>query len=238
MTTETDENYLKEIFMLELDHDHATTTLLADRLGFSAATVTGQLKKLASLSLVAYSPYRGATLTEAGRAIALETIRHHRLLETYLAQALGVPWDRVHVEAERLEHVISEYLEDRIDEMLDHPVVDPHGSPIPSREGTMQEHGQVRLTDLGTGERAEIIEVNDRDPRLLERLDELGLRLGTRLRVSAIEPLDGLITVEVGNERHTLGQTSARQITVRIEEAVARRRALGGQKNGQSTRSE
>jgi DtxR family Mn-dependent transcriptional regulator len=236
MTTETDQNYLKEIYMLELDHDHATTNLLADRLGFSAATVTGQLKKLAGLNLVAYSPYRGATLTQAGRSIALETIRHHRLLETYLAQALGVPWDRVHVEAERLEHVISEYLEDRIDEMLDHPVVDPHGSPIPSREGTMLETRGVRLTDLQAGERAEIIEVNDRDPRLLERLDELGLRLGTRLRVFAIEPLDGLIVVEVGSEKHTLGQTSASQIIVHVEEGEIRRRPLGGRENGQSTR--
>ena len=214
MTTETDQNYLKEIYMLELDHDHATTTLLAERLGFSAATVTGQLKKLAGLELVAYSPYRGVTLTNAGRAIALETIRHHRLLETYLAQALGIPWDRVHVEAERLEHVISEYLEERIDEMLHHPVIDPHGSPIPSREGAIEDNGRVRLTSLGVGERAQIIEVNDRDPRLLERLDELGLTLGTLVTITSIEPIDRLITVEVGSRTLTLGQTSASQIIV------------------------
>ncbi len=216
MTTDTDQDYLKEIYMLELDREHATTTLLADRLGFSAATVTGQLKKLAGLELVYYSPYRGATLTEAGRLIALETIRHHRLLETYLAEALGVPWDRVHVEAERLEHVISEYLEDRIDEMLDHPLTDPHGSPIPSREGTVMDNGRVRLTSLKPGESAEIIEVNDRDPRLLERLDELGLSLGTRVVVKSIEPVDGLITISVGKLQHTLGQNSAGQLIVNV----------------------
>jgi len=224
MTTDTDQDYLKEIYMLELDHEHATTTLLADRLGFSAATVTGQLKKLAGLELVSYSPYRGATLTEAGRLIALETIRHHRLLETYLAEALGVPWDRVHVEAERLEHVISEYLEDRIDEMLDHPQTDPHGSPIPSREGTVTDNGRVRLTSLGPGESAEIIEVNDRDPRLLERLDELGLRLGTLLVVNSIEPVDGLITISVGKEQHTLGQNSAGQLIVNLCENATENR--------------
>lgn len=216
MTTETDQNYLKEIFMLELDHDHATTTLIAERLGFSAATVTGQLKKLAGLELVAYSPYRGVTLTDAGRAIALETIRHHRLLETYLAQALGVPWDRVHVEAERLEHAISEYLEERIDEMLDHPVIDPHGSPIPSREGSIEDNGRVRLTSLSVSDRAQIIEVNDRDPRLLERLDELGLALGTTLSIVAIEPIDGLITIKTGPRTLTLGQTSASQLIVKV----------------------
>lgn len=216
MTTETDENYLKEMYMLEQDHDHATTTLLADRLGFSAATVTGQLKKLADHNLVTYSPYQGANLTEAGRAIALETIRHHRLLETYLAHALGIPWNRVHVEAEKLEHVISEYLEERIDQMLNHPVVDPHGSPIPSREGAIEDTGHVRLTDLRLGDHAEIVEVNDHYAGLLERLDELGLRLGTRLEVSGIEPFDGLITVTVESGTYTLGQTSAKQLRVKV----------------------
>lgn len=216
MTTETDQRYLKEIFLIERDCEHATTTSLAERLGFSAATVTGQLKKLAGLELIDYSPYRGARLTEAGRAVALETIRHHRLLETYLARALGVPWDRVHVEAERLEHAISEYLEDRIDEMLDHPDFDPHGSPIPSRAGTMRDNGRLRLKDLEVGDVATIVEVDDRDPRLLMRLDELGLRLDTQLRVEAFEPVDGLITISVGSERRTLGQTSASQLIVKV----------------------
>ena len=215
MVSQTDEDYLKEIYLLELDHDHATTTSLADRLGFSAATVTGQLKKLAALELVSYSPYRGVTLTHAGRAIALGTIRRHRLLETYLVRALGLPWDRVHAEAERLEHAISDYLEDRIDAALGHPVIDPHGSPIPSREGAMQENDRLRLTALHPGDRAEIIEVNDHDPRLLARLDELQLGLGTRMTIVSVEPLDGLITLAVDERRCTLGQTSASQLIVR-----------------------
>lgn len=216
MTSETDQNYLKEIYLLELDNDCATTSSLAGRLGFSAATVTGQLKKLAGLNLITYSRYRGATLTQAGRAIALETVRHHRLLETYLERALGIPWDRVHIEAERLEHVISEYLEDRIDELLDHPVVDPHGSPIPTRDGAIQDHGRLRLADLAVGDRAEIVEVNDRDPRLLTRLDELGMGLRTEVEVESREPLDGLVTLHVDGEEHVLGRTSAAQIIVRL----------------------
>jgi DtxR family transcriptional regulator, Mn-dependent transcriptional regulator len=216
VATETDENLLKEIYTLERDNGHATTSLLADRLGFSPATVTGQLKKLSGLNLIEYSPYQGATLTEAGRAIALEVIRHHRLLETYLASALRIPWDRVHVEAERLEHVISEYLEDRIDELLDHPSVDPHGSPIPSRSGEVDDHDRVRLSELIPETVAEVIEVNDRDPKLLERIGSLGLRPGTRLRVVDVEPIDGLIAVSVEGRRFTIGQTSASQVMVRI----------------------
>jgi DtxR family Mn-dependent transcriptional regulator len=127
MKTEADENYLKEIYTLGLDHANITNSLLADRLGYSPSTITGQLKKLANLQWVVYEPYQGVTLTETGRAIALEVIRHHRLIETYLAQALNIPRDRVNEEAEKLEHALSEYLEERIDELLGHPSTDPHG---------------------------------------------------------------------------------------------------------------
>jgi len=215
MTTETDQNYLKEIYALENDHGHATTSMIAERLGYSPATVTGQLKKLSGRDLVLYSPYQGATLTESGRAAALEIIRHHRLLETYLARALKVPWDRVHGEAEKLEHAISEYLEERIDTLLDHPDVDPHGSPIPSREGVMRSNGSLRLADLPVGTHAKIVEVNDRDPALLARLEELRLHPGARVEIIAIEPVDGLITIRISGALETLGQTSASQLIVR-----------------------
>jgi len=215
MKTEADENYLKEIYTLELDHNHVTTSMLADRFGYSAATVTGMLKKLAALKWVIYEPYQGVTLTDTGRTIALEVIRHHRLIETYLAQALGIPWDRVHEEAEKMEHVLSEYLEARIDELLGHPSFDPHGSPIPARDGSLPAIDRLRLTDLPSGSEAEIVEVHDRDPKLLTHLDHLNLRPNTRIRVIEIEPLDGLITLRVGGETHVLGPKTASQIIVK-----------------------
>jgi DtxR family Mn-dependent transcriptional regulator len=215
MRTEADENYLKEIYLLGLDHERVTTSMLANRFGCSPATVTGMLKKLAGLHWVAYEPYQGVTLTSVGREIALEVIRHHRLIETYLAQALNLPWDRVHAEAERLEHVLSEYLEERIDERLGHPSIDPHGSPIPSHEGIIQESGRLRLIDLPNGASAEIVEVNDRDPKLLTLLDKLELFPKTQITVLDLEPIDELITIQVSGHVHTLGQTSASQIIVR-----------------------
>ena len=216
MKTEADENYLKEIYNLELDHGQVTTSMLADRFGYSPATVTGMLKKLAGLKWVVYEPYQGVTLTDTGRAIALEVVRHHRLLETYLSQALNIPWDRVHEEAEKLEHVLSEYLEARIDELLGHPSVDPHGSPIPAPDGSIPETDRLRLAALPAGTSAEIVEVYDRDPKLLARLDALKLHPKTRLRVVDVEPLDGLITIQVLGETHVLGPATASQITVRL----------------------
>jgi DtxR family Mn-dependent transcriptional regulator len=215
MRTIAEENYLKEIYTLELDHDHVTTSMLAERLGYSPATITGMLKKLATLQWVVYEPYQGVTLTETGQAIALEVIRHHRLIETYLAQALNIPWDRVHDEAEKLEHVLSEYLEERIDELLGHPSVDPHGSPIPSHNGEIQDSGRVRLSDLSSGDYAEIVEVDDHDPKLLARLDALHLHPKTRLQVIEVEPIDRLIKIRVSREIHTLGQNTTGQILVR-----------------------
>ena len=215
MKTETDENYLKEIYELSLDHEHVTTSMLADRLGHSPPTVTGQLKKLASLKWVVYAPYQGVTLTDTGRAIALEVIRHHRLIETFLAQALGIPWDRVHAEAEKMEHTLSEYLEERIDELLDHPSVDPHGAPIPSRDGVIPDTHRLRLVDLPVGTTAQVVEVSDRDPDLLVYLDKLNLRPGMEFEVLNVEPIDGLITIRAANRIDTLGQNSASRIFVK-----------------------
>ncbi|WP_455382690.1 metal-dependent transcriptional regulator [Salinispira pacifica] len=215
MTTETDQNYLKETYALEREHDIVTTSMLADRFGTSAATVTGMLKKLAARGWVVYRRYKGITLTPAGRAIALDVVRHHRLLETYLSRALGVPWDRVHEEAERLEHVLSDYLEDRIDEMLGHPEFDPHGAPIPGRDGTLPEPERTPLSAMDAGTTVEIVEVSDRDREILRYLDRLKLSLHTRLTVVKREPVDGLLSIRVKGKEITLGERAARQIFVR-----------------------
>ena len=215
MKTEADENYLKEIYTLGLDHEHVTTSMLAERFGYSPATITGMLKKLSNLDWVFYEPYRGVTLTETGRAIALEVIRHHRLIETYLYQALNIPWERVHAEADRLEHALSEYLEERIDELLGHPTTDPHGSPIPSTAGQILNPVHLRLADLSVGDQAEIIEVNDRNPELLIHLERLHLHPQVQFTVTSVEPIDGLITILASGQTHILGQTSANQIIVK-----------------------
>jgi DtxR family transcriptional regulator, Mn-dependent transcriptional regulator len=215
MRSVAEENYLKETYALQLEHNQVTTSMLADRIGHAAPTVTGMLKKLASRKLVSYEPYQGVTLTKSGRAAALEVIRHHRLLETYLTRALGVPWDRVHEEAEKLEHVLSEYLEGLIDEYLGHPASDPHGSPIPSPDLSIKEPDRLRLSDLPAGSWAQVVEVGDHEPALLARLGEMHLGLETRLQVLEVESIDGLITILVAGKKHILGQTAASQIIVR-----------------------
>jgi DtxR family transcriptional regulator, Mn-dependent transcriptional regulator len=215
MRTETDENYLKEIYTLSLDNPQITTSLLAHRLGYSPATITGQLKKLANLQWVVYEPYQGVTLTDTGRAIALEVIRHHRLIETYLAQALNIPWDRVHEEAEKLEHALSEYLEERIDELLGHPSVDPHGAPIPTYDGMISNSNRLKLANLPKGAIAEVVEVNDRDPGFLIHLSRINLLPGTQFEVLDVETFDGLITLRISNQVQILGQTSANRILVK-----------------------
>jgi DtxR family transcriptional regulator, Mn-dependent transcriptional regulator len=215
LPSEAEENYLKETYSLQLEHGQVTTSMLADRIGHSPPTVTGMLKKLASRKLVSYEPYQGVTLTRSGRAAALEVIRHHRLLETYLNRALGIPWDRVHEEAEKLEHVLSEYLEGSIDEYLGHPSSDPHGSPIPSPDLSIREPDRLHLSDLPSGSSAQVVEVDDREPALLARLAEMNLGVGTKLRVLEVEPVDGLITILVAEQKQILGQTAASQIIVR-----------------------
>ena len=215
MRSEAEENYLKETYTLQLEHSQVTTSMLADRIGHSPPTVTGMLKKLASRNWVTYEPYQGVTLTKSGRAAALKVIRHHRLLETYLTRALGIPWDRVHEEAEKLEHALSEYLEGLIDEYLGHPASDPHGSPIPSIDGSIKEPERLHLSELPAGSTAQVVEVGDREPGLLARLSEIHLGLKTKLQVLEVEPIDRLITILVAGQKHVLGQTTASQIIVR-----------------------
>jgi len=215
MRSAAEENYLKETYALQLEHNQVTTSMLADRIGHAAPTVTGMFKKLASRKLVSYEPYQGVTLTKSGRAAALEVIRHHRLVETYLNRALGIPWDRVHEEAEKLEHVLSEYLEGYIDEYLGHPASDPHGSPIPAPDLSIKEPDRLHLSDLPAGSSVQVVEVSDREPGLLARLGEMHLRLKTKLEVLEVEPIDGLITIRVAGQKHVIGQTTASQIIVR-----------------------
>src|ERR1700738_1556135 len=177
------EDYAKAIFHLEGAKTQVGTSQLAERLAVSAASATEMLGKLAAMGLVSHDRYRGASLTAAGEAGALEIIRHHRLLEMYLAQKLGYAWDEVHEEAELLEHVISERMEHRIFEVLGHPEVDCHGEPIPSLQGQVPEAAHRSLLAARAGERLRVRRVSDRDPGKLRALERLGLRLGVDVEI-------------------------------------------------------
>jgi DtxR family Mn-dependent transcriptional regulator len=216
MTTQAVEDYLKTIYEIlqERDLETVSTNLLAEQIGVTPASVTGMIKKLAEMKLVVHRPYQGVRLTRAGEKIALEVLRHHRLIEKFLAEALGVPWDRVHEEAHKIEHVISEDVEERIDAMLGHPTTDPHGAPIPRPDGTIDESANTRLAELKTGQSAVVAQVRDRDSALLRYLGELELYPQSEVTVIAVAPLDGLMTVRVGNKQYALSHAVANEVFV------------------------
>lgn len=208
------EDYLKAIYDLELSGPTATTTDIAQRLAVAPASVTGMARRLAQQGLIAHEPYHGITLTEAGRRVALRTLRRHRVLEAYLVHALHYGWDRVHVEAERLEHAVSDELIDRMAETIGEPIVDPHGAPIPARDGTIDETRHPSLADIATGSRTRILRVADEDPAMLQYLAKLGLVPGADIVVAARAPFDGPITLKVGMKRRVVGPAVAAHIIV------------------------
>jgi DtxR family Mn-dependent transcriptional regulator len=215
MRNEAIEDYLKAIYEIQREMGKVATTVLAERLRIQPASVTGMIKRLSEMNLLTYERYQGVKLSSAGKKIALEVIRHHRLVELFLAEALGVPWDKVHEEAEKWEHILSEELEERIDAMLGYPTHDPHGAPIPNRNGDVAEHPKMVLADLETNQSAAIVEVNDHDPELLRYLGSMELYPNTEFVVLDIAPFDGPIKIKIQNMEYTLGNKVARQIYVR-----------------------
>lgn len=208
------QDYLKEIYKLRSQGERATTTAIARRLGVAPSSATSMLKKLAALGLADHSPYRGVELSEAGTKIALEVVRHHRLLEVYLAETLGLGIDAVHAEADRLEHVISEELEARIDEQLGYPTHDPHGDPIPDA-GLQIEARELRSLDaLTPGEEATVERVPDGDAALLRYLARLCLIPGRRVTMRRSEPFEGPLTVLVEGSEHAISRELAGQIGI------------------------
>lgn len=207
------EDYLKAIYRLE-QQGKVTTKALALALDVAAPSVTAMIKRLHAMRLVRYTRYRGVALTAAGKRMALEVIRHHRLLELYLVETLGLPWDQVHEEAERLEHVISEELEERIAEHLGHPVTDPHGDPIPTKEGQVEQPDYLPLSELSPGAAAVVKRVVDQDPAKLRYLGTLGLFPEARVILLEKAPFDGPMSLKVGENRCALGGELAREIYV------------------------
>lgn len=215
MTSASVQNYLKAIYQLQESCDTVTTTALAQHLDISAASVTNMVKKLARLKLVRHAPYHGVELTTAGEKMALEVLRHHRLIELFLAEALGVPWEAVHAEAEKIEHVISEDLEDRIANFLGNPERDPHGDPIPTKAGKVERTSSQSLLDVGAGETAIIQRVSDQNPAHLKYFRNLGLIPTATVDVLRREPFEGPLRVRVASgQEHVLDETLARAIWV------------------------
>jgi DtxR family transcriptional regulator, Mn-dependent transcriptional regulator len=212
--TDAIQDYLKEIYKLEAAGRPVTTSALADVLEVSPPSVTAMLKKLATLGLVEHERYRGATLTEQGERVALEVIRHHRLIEQYLVETLGIPIDAVHVEADRLEHALSEELEGHIDRRLGFPTRDPHGDPIPDAELNVATQDLTPLSTLEPGAKATVERIPDGDGELLRYLSKLKLTPGSRLQVRESAPFDGPLTVRVGGADHAISRELATQISV------------------------
>jgi len=218
--SEAIEDYAKAIYALARRGDGvASTNALAERLGVTPASVSAMVKKLAERGLAEHVPYKGVALTREGEQVALSVLRHHRLLELYLAEHLGVPWDRVHEEAEALEHVISEDLQARIAEKLGNPTHDPHGDPIPSADLVIDEGDTLALADMEPGEQGRFVRVSDSDPEMLRYLDGRGVALGTHLEVLERQPFGGPLTVRFEDTLHVLGGSLAAAMRVELDAA-------------------
>ena len=217
LRTSAVEDYTKSIYALEQrDEGPVSTNALAERLGVTPASASGMVKRLGELGLVVHEPYHGVSLTDAGRRVALEVMRHHRLLELYLVQSLGVPWDRVHEEAEVLEHVLSEQLEERIARKLGDPTHDPHGDPIPTRELQIDETATVSLEALDTGDLGTFARVSDSEPEMLRYLAERGIAPGAELEVIDRQPFGGPLFIRIGDTVHAIGGELARAMRIEV----------------------
>jgi DtxR family transcriptional regulator, Mn-dependent transcriptional regulator len=208
------EDYVKGIYRLQGVTPVVTVSALAEALHVSAASSTNMVKKLSSRKLVRHSPYRGVELTKSGEKMALEVVRHHRLIELFLQETLDLPWDRVHAEAEKIEHVLSEDLEDRIAEKLGDPTADPHGDPIPTKGGKLVAAALQRLADLAVGESATIRRVDAQEPEQLRYLGHLGVKPNTRVQIVEQIPFGGPMRVRVGTAEHVLDESFTRKIWV------------------------
>jgi DtxR family Mn-dependent transcriptional regulator len=214
MTTPAVEDYLKAIYQLSVEAAPVSTSSIADRLGIAAGSVTGMLKRLAEAGLVEHTRYHGARLTEQGVINAVRTIRRHRILELFLVEVLGYTWDRVHDDAERLEHVVTDEMIDRMAVVLGEPDVDPHGAPIPSAAGELRERRLPSLAELEAGEQAVLRQVPDEDAAALRYLAQLELRPGADLHVVDVAPFNGPLRVRINGTEQIVGRELAWKVKV------------------------
>lgn len=213
--SQSTEDYLKVIYTLEEQSEKKgiSTKDIAAAMNVSAASVTNMMKRLSEMGLVIHESYYGVQLTGTGEKVALEIIRHHRLLELYLKEIMGYSWDQVHDEAEKLEHHISEQFEDKIAELLNDPIYDPHGDPIPSKDGMMpEEMASKPLSEAETGKDHIIGRVKDQSPELLRYFEEIGIIPGVKISIKKREPLKGPITLKIENREQVIGFDVAQNI--------------------------
>ena len=214
------QDYAKAVYALEAHEGAAVSTNdLAERLGVTPGSVSAMVRKLSDVGLVEHEPYHGVRLTAQGRRVALEVLRHHRLIELFLSEELGMSWDRVHAEAEVLEHVLSEDLEQMIAARLGDPTVDPHGDPIPTVEFGIDEPAARSLDELPLGASGRLVRVSD-DPEMLRYLAGLGIALGDRLEVVGRQPFGGPVFVRFGAQEHPIGGALARAMRIETEESI------------------
>jgi DtxR family Mn-dependent transcriptional regulator len=211
------EDYLKVIYEIERHAGAAATNDIAQRLAIAPASVSGMVRRLADQGLLEHERYRGVRLTESGRRVALRTIRRHRVIEAYLTKALGYPWDLVHDEAERLEHAASDELIDRMAAAIGEPATDPHGAPIPTREGEIDEGTSLTLAELAPGELARVVRVSDDDAPRLRYLSEVGLTPGADVIVLSRAPFGGPLALRVSGVERQIGPTLAAVVMVERE---------------------
>jgi DtxR family transcriptional regulator, Mn-dependent transcriptional regulator len=224
------EDYSKAIYSLQAHSEEpVSTSALAERLGITPGSVSAMLKKLDELGLIDHVPYRGVRLTADGQRLALEVIRHHRLLESFLADALGMPWDRVHAEAEVLEHVLSEDLEELIAAKLGHPTVDPHGDPIPDANLELNEPSTSSMDSLQPGDRGVFVRVSDSDPEMLRYLAGGGISPGDRFNVRERQPFGGPLFVVFGEREHAIGGRLAGAMRVQLDRRAEDRQPTDGE---------
>jgi DtxR family Mn-dependent transcriptional regulator len=214
------QDYAKAVYALEERRGAAVSTNdLAERLGVTPGSVSAMVRKLSELGLVEYERYHGVRLTNEGRRVALEVLRHHRLIELFLATELGMPWDQVHAEAEVLEHVLSEKLEQLIANRLGNPTLDPHGDPIPTPTFDVVQRETLSLDELESGAAGRFVRVSDSDPAMLRYLAQQGISLGDRVEVSGRQPFEGPVFVRVGGRELPLGGQLARAMRIELKEA-------------------
>jgi len=208
------DNYLKNVYELGISEGKVTTNLLAKRLNIAPASVTGMIKKLSKQGYLRHVPYQGVEVTEKGKRSALRIIRKHRLWEMFLLEVLRFPWDSIHEEAEAFEHIMSEKIENRIDEVLGFPTVDPHGAPIPSKNGTVKKLHLKPLEQSREGSTVQVLSVNDENPELLQYASSIGISLNSKIVIKQKNAFDGSLVIRVGNKDTVISSTLAHNIFV------------------------
>lgn len=216
MLSQTVEDYIKVIYRYQVEDGKETVSTkdISEALDISAASVTSMIKRIAKMGLAEYKSHQGVKLTDAGKKVALEIVRHHRLLELYLSEIMGYSWDEVHDEAEHLEHHISEQFEDTISEMLGHPQYDPHGDPIPTKNGELPPLDSDLLTEVSAEQDYIIKRITDQSPELLRYLGELGLKPNAEIKLLSQAPFKGPVSLTLNEEKVIIGYEVASHIHV------------------------